>query len=131
MRTKLNIMTSSKICLIAFAIVISGFPGFALQAAPEAKRDATAAPEAKQKTFDTPKAATDSLVQAAETFDVAALKELLGPRSTDLITSEDPVADKNRAGAFAAKAKEKSFRQPNCVTFMNGKLRRYFVVRRD
>ena len=108
MRTKLDIMTSSKICLIAFAIVISGFPGFASQAAPEAKQDATAAPQAQQKTFNTPKAATDSLVQAAETYDVAALTEILGPQSADFISSADPVADKDRAVAFAAKAKEKS-----------------------
>jgi hypothetical protein len=86
-------------------IVISGFPGLASQAASEAKQAASAA---KQKTFDTPKAATDSLVQAAEIFDVAALKEILGPHSADIISSDDPVGDKNRAVAFAAKAKEKS-----------------------
>ena len=39
---------------------------------------------------------------------MAALKEILGPDSTDIVSSEDPVADKNRAAAFAAKAKEKS-----------------------
>ena len=107
MKTKSNIMTSSKTCLIAFAIAISGFPGLALQAAPETKQDAAAASQVQQKTFDTPKAATDSLVQAAEAFDVPALTEILGPDSTDIISSVDPVADKNRAIAFAAKAKEK------------------------
>jgi hypothetical protein len=48
------------------------------------------------------------LVQAAESFDVNALKEILGPDSTDVVASEDQVADKDRAMAFAAKAKEKS-----------------------
>ena len=119
-------MTSSKTCLIAFAIAISGFPGLALQAAPEAKQDANAAPQAQQKTFDTPKAATDSLVQAAESFDVPALTEILGPHSADIISSEDPVADKNRAVAFAAKAKEKSSlatdpKNPNLTIFTVGK----------
>jgi hypothetical protein len=61
-----------------------------------------------EKQFNTPKEAADNLVQAAEAFDVAALKEILGPDSTDIVTSEDPVADKNRAVAFAAKAKEKN-----------------------
>jgi Protein of unknown function (DUF2950) len=50
----------------------------------------------------------DSLVQTAESFDVPVLKEILGPDSTDLVSSEDPVEDKNRAVAFAAKAKEKN-----------------------
>ena len=57
--------------------------------------------------FNTPKEAADALVQAAESYNVEALKEILGPDANDLISSEDPVADKNRATAFAAKAKEK------------------------
>jgi hypothetical protein len=60
-----------------------------------------------QKGFDTPKLAADALLQAAETFDVAALKDILGPGSEDLISSEDAVQDKNRAAEFVAKAKEK------------------------
>jgi len=46
-------------------------------------------------------------VQAADSFDVNALKEILGPDSTDVVSSEDPVQDKNKATAFAAKAKQK------------------------
>jgi hypothetical protein len=79
-----------------------------LHAAPQAKTDAAAAPQVKQKAFDSPKQATDSLLQAAESFDVPALKEILGPDSDDIVSSEDPVMDKNRALAFAAKVKEKS-----------------------
>ena len=105
MRTKLNIMTSSKIFLIALAIVISGF---ALPAAAEPKQDAAAAAQPKQKEFDTAKQAADSLLQAAEAFDVAALTEILGPDGKDIVSSDDPVADKNRALAFAAKGKEKN-----------------------
>jgi len=47
-------------------------------------------------------------VQAAASFDVPALREILGPHSEDLISSEDPVADKNQAATFTAKAKEKN-----------------------
>jgi hypothetical protein len=36
------------------------------------------------------------------------LTEILGTDSADIVSSEDPVADKNRATAFAAKAKEKN-----------------------
>ena len=49
-----------------------------------------------------------ALIQAAESFDAAALKEILGPGSDDIISTEDAVADKNRAIAFVAKAKEKT-----------------------
>ncbi len=87
---------------------MSGTAGFSLEAAPETKKEATAPSQSNQKQFNTPKEATDSLVQAAESFDVAALTEILGPDSKDILSSEDPVADKNRAVAFAAKAKEKN-----------------------
>jgi len=70
MKTKTNIMASSKISLVASAIFISGFLALALHAAPQAKTDAAAAPQVKQKAFDSPKQATDSLLQAAESFDV-------------------------------------------------------------
>jgi hypothetical protein len=108
MKSKLNVITSLKISLFASAIFVSGFLAFALQAAPQAKTDAAAATQVKQKAFDTPKQAADELLQAAEPFDATALKEILGPDSADLVSSEDPVQDKERAVAFAAKAKEKN-----------------------
>ena len=60
------------------------------------------------KTFATPKEAADALVQAAGSFDVSALEQILGPSGEDLISSEDPVRDKNIAVTFAAKAHEKN-----------------------
>jgi hypothetical protein len=102
-------MKPLEISLVACAIALLGSAGFALQAAPEkTKQDAAAASQFKQKQFNTPKEATDGLIQAAESFDVAALTEILGPDSKDLLSSEDPVGDKNRAVAFAANAKEKN-----------------------
>jgi len=106
-KSKSNIMKSLKISLLVSAIVMFEAAGFALQAAPESKKEATAAAQSNQKQFNTPKEAADSLIQAAETFDVAALTEILGPDSKDILSSEDPVSDKNKALAFAAKAKEK------------------------
>ncbi len=61
-----------------------------------------------QKSFATPKAAAEALILAAENFDVAGLKEILGPSGEDLVSSEDPVRDKNNAIAFAARAREKN-----------------------
>jgi hypothetical protein len=107
MKTKLNIMTSPKISLVAPAIAISCLLSLAVQAAPPAKTDAPATSQAKGKEFDTPKQAADALAQAAESFDTGTLKDILGPDSEDIIASEDPVQDKNRAAKFAAKAKEK------------------------
>src|SRR6201993_3532875 len=107
MKSKLNIMTSSKISLVASAIVISCLLSLGLHAAASAKPDAAAASQPKQKQFDTPNQAADALVQVAANFDVAAAKEILGPDSEDIVASEDPVQDKNRAAEFAAKAKEK------------------------
>src|SRR5437667_1109474 len=108
MKTKIDIMTSPKISLIASAIAISCLSGLGLQAAPPVKPNAAAASQPKQKEFDSPKQAADALIQVAANFDVAAAKEILGPDSEDIISSEDPVMDKNRALAFAAKAKEKN-----------------------
>jgi len=49
----------------------------------------------------------DALIQAAQDYDVVTLKNILGASSEDLIASEDPVLDKNRAVAFADKARRK------------------------
>ena len=105
MKPQSNIMTSAKV----LASVILTFGCLALRSTrlrqPTGDRRRR---RQKQKQFDDPKQAADSLVQAAEAFDVAALQEILGPDSADIISSEDPVMDKQRAVAFAAKAKEKS-----------------------
>jgi hypothetical protein len=90
-------MTSSKFTLIVCAIV-NCMLLVSLQGAPA---------ERKQEQFDTPQQAADALIQVAASFDPAAAKQILGPGSDDLVSSEDPVADKNQAQAVAAKAKEK------------------------
>ena len=111
MKSTLRIMTSAKFTLIASAIVSFWLLGFGLHAATPSKSDAASAAQPGQKQFDTPKQAADALIQVAANFDVAATKEILGPDGEDIISSEDPVMDKNRALAFAAKAKEKSSTQ--------------------
>ena len=60
-----------------------------------------------QKGFAKPKEAAEALIQAAEKFDVPALLEILGPDGKDLVSSKDPVQDKNRLLAFAELAREK------------------------
>jgi len=101
-------MTSTRIFLIIFAIDCAVIDLALPAAASEPKKETATASHAAQKQFNTPREAADSLIAAAGSFDVAQLKEILGPDATDIVSSEDPVADKNRAEAFAAKAKEKT-----------------------
>jgi Protein of unknown function (DUF2950) len=68
----------------------------------------SAAQQPAQKTFPTAQAAADAFVQAADSWDVTALNQILGPHGEDLVSSEDAVRDKNIAAEFAAKAKEKT-----------------------
>jgi hypothetical protein len=114
MKRKRNNVISSKMIALAAAILVTAFLVPASLAASKKKEaapkqaGAQRTPQPGQKEFDTPKQAADALIQVAETFDVAAAKEILGPDGEDIISSEDPVMDKNRATAFANKAKEKT-----------------------
>ena len=132
MKSKFQNMTSSKILVISGAILTSAVLTSALIAAPEKKdkaamkEDSSAEPASGQKQFDTPKQAADALIQVAANFDAAAAKEILGPDSEDIVSSEDPVADKNRALEFANKAKEKNSvdidkQNPNHAILLVGK----------
>src|SRR5438045_8737501 len=96
MKTKLDIMTSPKISVLAPAIAISCLLSLAVQAAPPAKTDAPATSQPKQKEFDSPKQAADALIQVAANYDVAAAKEILGPDSEDLVAAADPVQHQDR-----------------------------------
>jgi hypothetical protein len=112
MKTKPNNKISSKMIAVAAAILITAFLLPAAIAASKkkeaaAKQTAQGTPQPGQKEFDTPQQAADALIQVATNLDVAAAKEILGPDGEDIISSEDPVMDKNRATAFANKAKEK------------------------
>jgi hypothetical protein len=60
-----------------------------------------------QKTFPTPKAAADALIEAAEKFDVPALEEILGPEGDDIIHSGEPGRDQEIAKLFAEQARAK------------------------
>jgi len=62
----------------------------------------------KGKTFPTPEAAAESLVAAAERWDVPALTAILGPSGVDLVLTDDQVQDRNQAQAFATQARTKT-----------------------
>lgn len=73
-----------------------------------AQPSAPASQNAQQEMFATPQKAADALIQAARTYDLPALEKILGPDSEALLTSEDPVRDKNTAAEFAEKAHQKT-----------------------
>jgi hypothetical protein len=108
MKSRPNIMTSTKFFRIVCAIANCAFLTLVSQGAPETKQDVSATAQPQQKQFNTPNEAADALVQVAANFDPTAAKEILGPDSEDIVASEDPVQDKTRAAEFAAKAKEKT-----------------------
>jgi len=116
-------MTSKSAVVSSYKVVLSvcGLVSCLLGQAQPARQVATPS----QRGFDTPETAADALIQAAETYDVAALKSILGPDSDDLIASADPVLDKNRGVAFAAKARLRrsismDAKHPNSATLSIG-----------
>jgi hypothetical protein len=66
-----------------------------------------------QMTFSTPEAAAAALIKAAGDYDVPALLKIFGPAGKDLISTADPVQDKNSAIAFADRARQKNAIQKN------------------
>ena len=118
MKTKSLIFWKSPLIVIALLVSV----GLGLGAA---EKKEPASQQTAQKGFDTAQQAADALIQAAEAFDVAVLKEILGPGSEELVASEDVVQDKSRAAEFAAKAKEKhsvevDAKNPNSATLVIG-----------
>src|SRR5690242_473887 len=106
MKSTFKNMTSSKLVVNAGAIILTACVASVLIASPEKKETSTkkenaastpSGPAEGQKQFDTPKQAADALIQVASNFDANAAKEILGPDSEDLVSSGDPVADKNQA----------------------------------
>ena len=97
-----RVFACSLLVLIGLVAYVFELP---LQAQTEPKQ---AAPSANsQKAFNTPQQAADTLIQAAEAYDVATLLEIFGPDGKDFLYSADPIQDKNLSLKFAAKGREK------------------------
>jgi hypothetical protein len=104
MRSRTKNAAASRIASVLMTMIACVLGVVLSHAAPQSKQQVSP----PQKAFATPEQAGEALVQAAANYDLAALMEILGPDSQDLLASEDPVADKNRAVAFAALAHDKS-----------------------
>ncbi len=75
-----------------------------LSAAPTVNPQATTA-ITRGRAFETAQQAADSLIDATEKYDEAALTEILGPESFDIIHTGEPARDKENSAAFAAQAR--------------------------
>jgi hypothetical protein len=73
----------------------------------QSKESSAASSQTEQKGFATPQDAMNALIQAAADFSVPSLLEILGPDGKDLVSSADPVADKQGAQDFASRAQAK------------------------
>ena len=92
---------------LACALVVPTLLPLIVQAAPQTASKKPAASQATPKRFATPQQAAEALIQAAEQFDVAALEVILGPAGHDIISTGEPVRDKEIAAQFAAQARSK------------------------
>ena len=91
-------------CLVLFA----PFSGIQSRAAHPGQTDANAnSPQTTQETFATPRQAVDVLIAKASSYDLPGLVRIFGPEGKGLISSSDPVRDKQYIEAFVAKAHEK------------------------
>jgi hypothetical protein len=106
MRSKLKDVTACSMFLgILFAFLVCALP----TPVHSQSQSVTKMPEPSlpaQKSFNTPQEAAAALIQAAGTYNVSALLEIFGPDGKDLVSSADPVKDKNLAESFAVKAKQ-------------------------
>jgi hypothetical protein len=79
----------------------------ALQTAQPSGVVAQTTPKIPQKTFDSPEAATQALIEATQKNDTATLKTILGSSAKGILTSGDPKQDEAERQEFAKIATEK------------------------
>jgi len=106
-KTKITKQTSI-LCLVACACVSAPFLYSAQGPTGKTAPRARAASSSDVKLFDTPQHAADALVNAAEKFDVTALKQIFGSNGHDIVFTGEFAQDRKRAADFAAEAREKT-----------------------
>jgi hypothetical protein len=94
-------------CLSVLVIAISCALPASSQAQAQSKSESAKSSPTAQQGFDSPEQAANSLIAAADQFDVPSLMQIFGPSGSDFVASANPVEDRKIALAFAAKAHEK------------------------
>jgi hypothetical protein len=92
----------------ALVLGLSSFAAMHSQAQTPSKPTASASSQTTQAGFATPQEAAAALIKAAGDYDLPALKAIFGPDGEDLLSTADPVQDKNQTAAFAARAQKKN-----------------------
>ena len=100
----LIICTTLKVALV-LALPFSAALHSQAQTSP--KSIASASSRTTQSGFATPQEAAEALIKAAGSYDLPALKAMFGPDSEDLVSTPDPVQDKNQIAEFAEGAQKK------------------------
>lgn len=107
MKSQLNINTRT----VLLALLVIGFSCVLAVAQVQTQMllaSSSSPAPTKQKAFATPQLAAETLIKAAEKYDVPALMEIFGPEGKDFLASADPVRDKQLAQQFIEKAREKN-----------------------
>jgi hypothetical protein len=111
--------------LVALVLALSSSVAVPSQAQGSSKPGASPSSQTTQMGFATPQEAAAALIKAAGDYDLPALKGIFGPDGEDLISTADPVQDKNQAATFAALAQKKNSvvidpKNPNQATLLVG-----------
>jgi hypothetical protein len=97
-------------CLLV-STLLSGKPFASAQAGNTAANGDNKAPT--QETFATARQAVDALIASASAYDFSGLQRIFGPEGKDLISSADPVRDKQYVETFVTRSREKVELKPD------------------
>jgi hypothetical protein len=102
-KTNMRSTRSNHFAKLMYALVLA----LACLLASSALRHTSAATINMPKTFSTPEAAANALIDAAENFDVPVLEQIFGPGGQDIIHTGEPARDREIAKQFAEQARTK------------------------
>ena len=103
-----NYSSAKIVCLGVLVIAIFCALPSRSQDQAQSKSDLAKSSSTAQQGFDSPQQAANSLIAAADQFDVPSLMQIFGPAGADFVASANPIEDKKIATSFAAKAHEKN-----------------------
>ena len=100
----------SLLCMALQIAIVSTciyFPALAQNPEKQEPLPSNAAVGSTARGFDTPQAAAEGLIQAADPYDVPALSQIFGPEAEGVIFTGEFPLDKKHADDFVAEAREK------------------------
>ena len=104
--TRTSTLSAGKVLRLVYKVTLSCVLALLFSSFSFPQGTPTGATSQTQKTFSSPKEAAEALINAAEKGDVPAMREIFGPAGEDLLSTEDPVQDKNIVIGFVAEARQ-------------------------